>query len=246
MRRFALIGLPLGHSFSQRYFTAKFTTEGISDCIYDLFPLEDISQLPSLLDMHPDLEGLNVTIPYKEKVIPFLDDMSEVVRDCGACNCIRRTPTGLFGHNTDVVGFEQSLQAGLQPSHRQALILGTGGASKAVAYVLQKKGIAYRYVSRRPSQNSSILTYQDLDDTILSSHTLLINTTPLGTFPAIEEAPPIPYDLLTAAHYLFDLVYNPPVTKFLQEGLLRGATTHNGSDMLVIQAEESWRIWNAK
>lgn len=242
MRRFGLIGHPLGHSFSQRYFTAKFAAEGIEDCVYELFPLGDIAELPALWAAHPDLEGLNVTIPYKEKVIPYLDGMSDVVRSAGACNCIRRTSDGLIGHNTDVTGFEASLRPGLLPSHRRALVLGTGGASKAVAHVLGRLGIACRFVSR--SGGGAALAYGQVDDEVMAAHTLLVNTTPLGTYPATDEAPDIPYHLLTPVHYLFDLVYNPPLTRFLREAVDRGAQARNGADMLAVQAEESWRIWN--
>lgn len=245
MRRFGLIGHPLGHSFSQKYFTAKFAAEGIHDCRYDLFPITDITLLPSLWEIHPDLVGLNVTIPYKEKVVPHLDAMSDVVRSSGACNCIHRTSGGLVGHNTDVTGFEQSLAPGLGPSHRQALILGTGGASKAVAFVLGRLGIGYRFVSRSGGGETGSLSYAELDEAVMAAHTLIVNTTPLGTFPDIDTAPDIPYALLRPGHYLFDLVYNPPVTRFLAEGAKRGATTRNGSGMLAIQAEESWRIWNS-
>ena len=244
MRRFGLIGHPLGHSFSQKYFTAKFAAEGIQGCQYDLFPLPDITLFPSLWDTYPDLVGLNVTIPYKEKVIPYLDGMSDVVRSSGACNCIHRTPMGLVGHNTDVTGFERSLAPGIRPSHREALILGTGGASKAVAFVLGRLGIGYRFVSRSGGGDDGSLSYAELDRGVMATHTLIVNTTPLGTFPDIDTAPDIPYDLISPEHYLFDLVYNPPLTRFLEEGLKRGATTRNGSDMLAIQAEESWRIWN--
>jgi shikimate dehydrogenase len=244
MRRFGLIGYPLGHSFSQRYFTGKFAAEGSSDCVYELFPIEDITRLPALWAAHPDLEGLNVTIPYKEKVIAYLDGMSEVVRAAGACNCIRRTADGLIGHNTDVTGFEASLRPGLDAGHRRALILGTGGASKAVAHVLGRLGIDYRFVSRSGGADGATLSYPQLDVEVMDTHTLIVNTTPLGTYPATDDAPDIPYALLTPKHYLFDLVYNPPVTRFLREAMDRGARARNGADMLAVQAEESWRIWN--
>jgi shikimate dehydrogenase len=244
MRRFGLIGYPLGHSFSQKYFTGKFASEGIHGCCYELFPIPDIALFPSLWQTYPDLVGLNVTIPFKEKVIPYLDGMSEVVRTSGACNCIHRTSDGLVGHNTDVTGFEQSLAPGLKPSHQEALILGTGGASKAVAFVLGRMGIGYRFLSRSGGGETGSLAYAELDEGVMATHTLIINTTPLGTFPDIDTAPDIPYHLIRPEHYLFDLVYNPPVTRFLAEGAKRGATIRNGSDMLVIQAEESWRIWN--
>ncbi|NDC77044.1 MAG: shikimate dehydrogenase [Chitinophagia bacterium] len=244
MRRFGLIGHPLGHSFSQKYFTGKFASEGIHGCQYELFPIPDITLFPSLWETYPDLVGLNVTIPYKEKVIHYLDEMSDVVRSSGACNCIHRTPEGLVGHNTDVMGFERSLAPGLRPSHREALILGTGGASKAVAFVLGRMGIRYRFVSRSGVGDVGSLSYAELDEAVMFKHTLIVNTTPLGTFPDIDTAPALPYHLIGPGHYLFDLVYNPPVTRFLAEGMKRGATTRNGSDMLAIQAEESWRIWN--
>ena len=216
MRAFGLIGYPLGHSFSKKYFADKFEREGITGNAYELFPLEQIDQLEDLLASNPDLAGLNVTIPYKEQVIPYLDSMSPVVEEIGACNCIHIQEGRLMGHNTDVIGFSRSLLPKLKPHHRQALILGTGGSSKAVAYTLKELGIHFLQVSR----------------------------TPVGMFPDIAKAPAIPYEFIGADHYLFDLVYNPERTRFLQEGALRGAAVENGSDMLVIQAEASWEIWN--
>lgn len=243
MRHFGLIGYPLGHSFSQRYFSEKFGREGISDCQYHLFPIRSIDGFGALWEEHPGLEGLNVTIPYKEQVMMFLDHCSLVVAECGACNCVKKTPDGLVGYNTDVVGFEATLDPGLKPWHERALILGTGGASKAVAYVLRRKGIDYRYVSRYPGGEDT-LVYDQLDAELLSSHHLIINTTPLGMSPQIDSLPDIPYRLLSNRHYLFDLVYNPATTAFLREGAAMGAIVRNGADMLTIQAEESWRIWN--
>jgi shikimate dehydrogenase len=241
MNRYGLIGYPLSHSFSGRYFAEKFTREGITDYIYELFPLEDISAFHSLWESHPDLRGLNVTIPYKEKVIPFLTELSEVVRETGACNCIKKTNNGLVGYNTDVTGFETVLLRNLQPRHKAALVLGTGGAAKAVKYVLTKNGISYLSVSR--SEGSGIISYANLDHTLISEHLLIINTTPLGMYPHTNEAPVIPYESITPRHFLFDLIYNPAKTLFLEKGEAKGAFIQNGADMLTIQAEESWRIW---
>ncbi len=241
MRRFGLIGYPLTHSFSQRYFAEKFQREGITDCVYQNFPLENISQLTSLLKEHPDLEGFNITLPHKEVVLPLLQSRSDVVLDMNACNCVRVINQQLRGHNTDVVGFEQSLSHFLEQKPNAALILGTGGSSKAVAYVLKKLKIPFSFVSRNPS--SQQLSYQQLNEEIIRQHQLIINTTPLGMYP-VEKYPEIPYESLGADHYLFDLIYNPATTIFLQRGADQGAKIMNGYEMLVLQAEESWRIWN--
>ncbi len=243
MRTFGLIGYPLGHSFSKKYFTEKFEREGITGNAYELYPLEQIGQLEDLLVAHPGLAGLNVTIPYKEQVIPYLDSMSPVVKEIGACNCIRIEEGRLIGHNTDVIGFSKSLLPQLKPHHKQALILGTGGSSKAVTYVLNELGISFSQVSRTPAEG--MIGYEEIDQSMLESHTLLINTTPVGMYPDIEKAPALPYQFIGADHYLFDLVYNPERTMFLQQGALRGAAVENGADMLVIQAEASWEIWNS-
>ncbi|HVU56002.1 MAG TPA: shikimate dehydrogenase [Puia sp.] len=241
MRKFGLIGYPLSHSFSQQYFTEKFQQLGIMDCRYELYPIEDISGVQALLQ-DPELCGLNVTIPYKKSVIPYLAEMSPVVREIGACNCIKIVNGVPTGYNTDVVGFKESLARQLQPYHNRALILGTGGASKAVEYVVKKLGIAYKYVSRQAG--GGVLSYEDVDEEVIYSHTLIINTTPLGMYPKVNECPPLPYEAIGAQHYLFDLVYNPARTLFLQNGEQRGAVVENGYDMLIGQAEESWRIWN--
>jgi shikimate dehydrogenase len=246
MRKFGLIGYPLSHSFSRKYFTEKFEEEGIKDCVYENFSLPEISALKPVLE-DKELCGLNVTIPYKEQVIPFLHDKSEVVRETGACNCIRIQDGRLTGHNTDVVGFGISMTRKLQPHHTQALILGTGGAAKAVEYVLRKLGISYQYVSRQgraEADKPAILSYEQIDAEVLRTHTLLINTTPLGMYPKTEECPPLPYDAITPSHYLYDLVYNPARTLFLRKGEEQGAVVENGHDMLILQAEESWRIWS--
>jgi Shikimate 5-dehydrogenase len=242
MRRFGLIGYPLSHSFSQKFFTEKFQREHITGCVYENFPIADISELPGILQQYPVLEGLNVTIPYKERVIPFLHHQDEVVQAIGACNCIRIKEGKLFGFNTDVAGFEVSLDKLLQPYHKKALVLGTGGAAKAVHYVLKKRGIEFIEVSRNP-QGRNQISYADVD-AVMHDHLLIVNTTPLGMYPNVEEFPPIAYDMLTPRHYLFDLIYNPPATAFLKKGEEKGALVKNGGEMLVIQAEESWKIWN--
>lgn len=244
MRQFGLIGYPLSHSFSQKFFTDKFREEHIADCVYENFPLENIDALRAVLESHPQLAGLNVTIPYKEKVIPYLHHQSDVVKQIGACNCIKIVNGELHGYNTDVTGFENSLRPLLEAHHRKALVLGTGGAAKAIHFVMEKLGIIFLEVSRNPFSGRQI-SYEQLTPELLEQHTLLINTTPVGMYPHVNECPPLPYEALTPRHYLFDLVYNPAKTQFLQKGEEQGAVTKNGGDMLVIQAEESWKIWNS-
>ena len=243
MRLFGLLGYPLSHSFSQKYFTDKFAALGLTDHVYENFSLPSIDELTAVLAAKTDLCGFNITIPYKKQVIAFLDDASEVVKAIGACNCVQIKNGKRTGYNTDVVGFEQSLLPFLKTKHTKALILGTGGASAAVAYVLAKRGIAVQYVSR--NTGTGAIAYSDLDAGILSTHHLIINCTPLGMYPNVEECPAIPYELLTPEHHLYDLIYNPAETKFLAKGKAQGATIQNGQEMLVLQAEESWRIWNS-
>lgn len=243
MKLFGLIGYPLSHSFSKKYFSEKFQEEGITDCSYELFPIESIEELDTLLKKSPDLVGLNVTIPYKEHVITYLDEKSPVVNEIGACNCIRIQDGKLTGHNTDVIGFQKTLESKLKSHHRKALVLGTGGAAKAVHYVLRQKGIQYTEVSR--TARGEIISYDLINEEIMATHNLIINTTPLGMYPEVETLPPLPYHLIGPDHYLYDLVYNPNPTLFLQKGIERGADIENGSEMLRIQAEESWKIWNA-
>ena len=252
MRQFGLIGYPLSHSFSQKFFTEKFLKENIVNAQYDNFPIASIESFDALWKEHPSLEGLNVTIPYKKEVIAFLQHSSPVVQAIKACNCIRKFNNELYGYNTDVIGFEKSLLPFLKAHHTHALILGTGGASAAVQWVLQKLNIQYQVVSRKSNtieENTELkasLSYVQLSNSIIESHTLIINTSPLGMFPNVNEAPPIAYDAITAQHHLYDLVYNPIETLFMKNGLSKGATVQNGLDMLHIQAEESWAIWNAK
>ena len=252
MRQFGLIGYPLSHSFSQKFFTEKFLQENIVNAKYDNFPIASIESFAGLWKENPNLEGLNVTIPYKKEVIPFLDHSSAVVQEIHACNCIRKFNNELYGYNTDVIGFEKSLLPFLKPHHTQALILGTGGASAAVQWVLQKLKIQFQIVSRKGNaieannEMKAYLSYDQLAASVIESHTLIINTSPLGMYPNTNEAPPIAYEGITAQHHLYDLVYNPIETLFMKNGLAKGATVQNGLAMLHIQAEESWAIWNAK
>ncbi|MGI4870100.1 MAG: shikimate dehydrogenase family protein [Janthinobacterium lividum] len=245
MRLFGLIGRSLSHSFSQAYFSQKFARLGLSDCRYELFELAEASELPQLLARHPNLAGLNVTIPYKEQLWPYLTQVAPSAARVGAVNVIEIQADGsLTGHNTDYLGFRESLRRfypGRGPAAR-ALVLGTGGAAKAVGIALHELGILYQLVSRAPLR--TYLTYAELTPTLLAGYPLLINTTPLGTYPNVLECPPLPYQALTPAHYLFDLVYNPRETRFLQLGREAGAHTHNGLDMLERQAEAGWAIWN--
>ena len=243
MKVYGLIGYPLGHSFSKKYFTEKFANEGIADCSYENFPIQTIDELKTLLSQNPQLCGLNITIPHKQVIFPFLNDRTNLPEGLTACNCIKIINEKLVGYNTDVTGFEKSLLSKLNGHHTNALILGNGGAAEAVKFVLNKLNINFKIVSRK-LHNGSHLTYADLNETILKEHLLIVNTTPLGTFPHIEECPSVPYQFITARHYLFDLVYNPSKTLFLQKGEEKGAAIKNGADMLEIQAEESWRIWN--
>ncbi len=243
MRRYALIGWPLGHSFSAAYFAEKFAREGIAECDYRLLPIERIGMLPGLIAADPDLRGINVTIPYKEAVIPYLDGIDPEAARVGAVNCIDLRDGILTGYNTDIYGFRRSLEALLNGEiPERALVLGSGGAAKAVGYVLGGMGIEAHTVSRTGGDGR--LTYDDLTPDVMASHRLIVNTTPLGTYPNTDGFPEIPYGELTPDHFLFDLVYNPPVTQFLARGAEHGARTMNGSQMLVDQAERSWEIWN--
>lgn len=242
MLLFGLVGYPLSHSFSKNYFTEKFKREGLEHCRYENFQIDDIHQLAAIINDNPELKGINVTIPYKQSVLQFLNESDPLVKQTGACNCIKFVSGKLMGYNTDVIGFEKSLLNKLKPGHKNALILGTGGAAKAVDFVLKKIGIHYKYVSRYPSVKN--LSYEQLTAYIMEKNTLIVNTTPLGMYPKVSEAPPLPYHLITDEHFLFDLIYNPEKTLFLRKGEEHGATIQNGYDMLVYQAEESWKIWN--
>jgi shikimate dehydrogenase len=242
MKVYGLIGYPLSHSFSKGFFAEKFAREGIQQCIYESFPIPAIDELPALLAQYPALQGLNVTIPYKEVVMSYLDELSPAAAQIKAVNCIRFKDGRKVGFNTDAIGFRRSLEPLLQPHHDKALILGTGGAAKAVQYVLDSLKIPYKLVSRHASADT--ITYAQLDDEMMATHTLIINTTPLGMYPNITTAPALPYEQLSARHLLYDLVYNPAITAFLQHGADKGATIKNGHEMLILQAEASWEIWN--
>jgi shikimate dehydrogenase len=246
MKTYGLIGFPLGHSFSRSFFTGIFNREN-RDEQYLNFELQQISLLPGIIKSHPDLAGLNVTIPYKQQVIPYLDRLDPVAAEIGAVNTIRVTrypeTASLEGFNTDVHGFNESFRPLLKPWHKSALVLGTGGASKAIVYALNVLGIKWMRVSRNPGGENCI-SYGMVTGEILEEYLVIINTTPLGTFPEIEACPDIPYQYLTARHLLFDLVYNPPETRFLTLGHKMGANTKNGREMLEFQALKSYEIWN--
>ncbi|MBM3425622.1 MAG: shikimate dehydrogenase [Bacteroidetes bacterium] len=245
MRKFGLIGYPLGHSFSKKYFTEKFAREGRSDCQFELYEFPEVADFPALIQQEKGLEGLSVTIPYKEQIIPFLDTLDPACGRIGAVNCIRIRDGKKVGFNTDYLGFKQSLQAWLGDAIPSALVLGTGGASKAVQQALRDLGVSYRIVSR--SKQEGQLTYQDLfeNKTWLENHPLLINTTPLGTYPKVEGMPELPLEQLDESHFVYDLVYNPPITRLMQECMDRRGKAKNGQDMLELQAEAAWRIWNS-
>ena len=246
MQTYGLIGYPLSHSFSQTYFRNKFKKEGIENHDYLNFPIENILELPKLVNERPDLQGFNVTIPYKEQIIPFLDDIDPEAKKIAAVNTVsiyrKGNTISLKGYNTDVYGFEQSLRPFLLKTNKHALILGTGGASNAVAYVLAKLNISYLFVSRKPKTNLQI-TYTDINKAILEKYTLIINTSPLGMFPKVDTCPDIPYQYLNKNHLLFDLVYNPAKTKFMINGEKQNATVANGYKMLELQAEKAWQIF---
>jgi shikimate dehydrogenase len=259
MKKYGLIGFPLTHSFSKKYFTEKFEKENLDNCAYELYPMPNLSDLPELINSIPDLCGLNVTVPHKIGVMFYLDKVDAAAKEIDAVNCIKivnRLPVEAFfsgelssmqmrleGYNTDAFAFEQSLRPLLKKQHQKALILGTGGASRAVAYVLKQLGISFKKVSRRAAGKQ--LTYKKLDADILKDYTLIINTSPVGTAPNNNECPDIPYEYLTGKHLLYDLVYNPIETEFLKRGKAKGAAIKNGLDMLHLQAEKSWEIWNS-
>lgn len=245
MKKFGLIGHPLTHSFSKRYYDAKFEREQITDVDYQLYPIKTITAFPELIADDSQLMGINVTIPYKIAVMDYLHQLSPEAAAIAAVNCIRidrrTTPPILTGHNTDVYGFTESLKPLLRPWHTSALVLGNGGAAKAVIYALTQLGIDTHVVSRTPGGGK--YTYDQLNAERLASHLLLVNTTPLGTYPDIDSCPDIPYEHLSEKHLLYDLVYNPATTEFLKRGAYKGAEIKNGLEMLELQAERNWQIW---
>jgi shikimate dehydrogenase len=243
MRIFGLIGRNINYSFSVAYFSDKFQKENITDALYKNFDIPDVTYFLQILKKHKDLKGLNVTIPYKQEIIPYLDKLSKKAEEVGAVNTIKITKNGnLKGYNTDVYGFEKSLKPLLKPHHQKALVLGTGGASRAVVYVLEKLGLAYKIVSRNPEKDQ--LSYADITQEVMQEYTVVINCTPLGTSPNIEHCPELNYDYFTDKHLAFDLIYNPAETTFLRKAKQQGASIQNGHQMLVYQAEKAWQIWN--
>jgi len=246
MRKFGLIGYPLGHSFSKKYFTDKFHNENITDCSYDNYPLESINQLMDLITNDPQLAGLNVTIPYKSEVIKYLDKISPEAEEIGAVNVLtikRFTERiSINGYNSDITGIRDSLQPYINSDLKKAIVLGTGGSSRAVCYVLKKLGIGIIQVSR--NRKPGILQYSDINQSLMNDIGIIINTTPLGMFPDINSKPDINYNLLSGKQILFDLVYNPELTSFLKMGKERGCTIISGLKMLHSQAEKAWEIWN--
>jgi shikimate dehydrogenase len=247
MRFFGLIGKTLEHSFSPIFFKEKFDEEGIENTFYNLYPLKCIDEFNQLITDFTELSGLNVTIPYKQDILPFLDEINKDAKEIGAINTIKfewvNNKLKLIGYNTDYLGFIQSIKPLLKNHHKTALVLGTGGSSRAVTYALEKLGIEYRKVSRNP-ENEQILNYESLNEDLIRSNKLIINTTPLGMYPDISKNPNIPYEGITSDHLLYDLIYNPKQTEFLGKGKIKGATIKNGFEMLMNQAEYSWKIWN--
>jgi shikimate dehydrogenase len=244
MHLFGLLGYPLSHSFSKRFFTEKFERESIENCRYDLYSIEKIDLIRDILQQNPELLGLNVTIPYKQAVMPFLDAIEEAAAEAGAVNSIKIQNGKLTGYNTDILGFEESLLNWITPRKTlKALVLGNGGAAKAVFYVLKKYNISYQIVARSPKSDE--ISYESLNKRTINTHRLIINTTPLGMLPNIDTCPNIPYQHLTEKHYLYDLVYNPEQTLFLTNGIAQGAATKNGIEMLHSQAINAWKIWTS-
>jgi shikimate dehydrogenase len=244
MKLYGLIGYPLGHSFSKKYFEEKFAKERLTDCEFELFPLKNIEAFKELITEEKSLRGIAVTIPYKEAVMQLLNEIDPVAKAIGAVNCIQFSEGKLKGYNTDVIGFEQSLLPLLKPHHTKALILGSGGSSKAVKYVLDKNNIDCKIVSRSARAGYDTIDYGDLNAATMTEYRIIINCTPVGMYPDEHLSPAIPYRLITERHLLYDLTYKPEKTIFLREGERRGAIIKNGFEMLVLQAEENWKIWN--
>jgi shikimate dehydrogenase len=243
MRIFGLIGYPLGHSFSKIFFTQKFIDEKILDTKFELFPIESIKEFPELIAGHPGIEGLAVTKPHKENIILYLTQIDEAATEIGAVNCIVFKSGDLIGHNTDVIGFEKSLLPLLQSHHKKALVLGTGGASKGVQFVLKKNGIEFLTVSRSQSACKGDVFYEQIDEQMMIEFSLIINATPAGMTPDEEGCPDIPYQYISDRHLLYDLIYKPDETLFMKKGKAKGARVKNGHDMFLIQAEANWLYW---
>ena len=242
-KRFGLLGRNINYSFSKGYFTEKFNNENFEGCTYENFDIQEISSFPEIIKNNPDLKGLNVTIPYKESVIPFLSKLSKKAALIGAVNTIKISKKGkLKGYNTDYYGFKKSLKPLLQSHHKKALILGTGGASKGVAFALEELDIPYAFVSREAKENA--ISYERINSTTFDNYQIIINSTPVGTSPNTEAFPLIPYEYFTEKHIAYDLIYNPAETQFLEKAAAQGAQIKNGLDMLIFQAEKAWKVWN--
>lgn len=239
---FGLVGKSIAHSFSKKYFTERFEKDGIGHYSYQNFDIDDIAKFPQIIKDNPNLGGLNVTIPYKESVIPYLNKLSKKAAKIGAVNTIRFKNGKLKGYNTDCYGFEESLYPLLQSHHKKALILGTGGASKAVAFALEQLDILYSFVSRQADGNT--INYDRINATTFDNYQIVINCTPLGMSPDVDGFPPLPYEHFTKKHIAYDLIYNPEETLFLKQAKAHGAVTKNGHEMLLLQAEKAWKIWN--
>jgi shikimate dehydrogenase len=246
MNKLGLLGKNIAYSFSRTYFKKKFEDEHIENTSYENFDIDNIDLFSSIIKNTKDLKGLNVTIPYKQQVMPYLDKINKKAKAIGAVNTIRITKKGkLVGYNTDCYGFKNAIKPAIKKHHKKALILGTGGASKAIAYTLKDMGISYAYVSRNLSEGIQF-SYDTLTPEDIKNYQIIINCTPLGTFPNVEECPNIPYQAINKNHVLFDLIYNPEETKFLKQGKKNQATTLNGLNMLILQAEKAWSIWGLK
>ena len=243
MRIFGLIGYPLGHSFSKIFFTQKFKEQGIDDAVFELFPIEYIKDFPLLISNYAGIEGLAVTKPHKETVIPYLTRLDEASAEIGAVNCIVIKNGELTGHNTDVIGFEKSLLPLLQSHHKKALVLGTGGASKGVQYVLKKNGIDFLTVSRSQSANKGDIFYEQISEQMMNDYSLIINATSAGMTPDEQSCPDIPYQHISTAHLLYDLIYKPEEPLFMKKGKEKGALVKNGHEMFLVQAEANWLYW---
>jgi shikimate dehydrogenase len=242
-RQYGLIGKNISYSFSKKYFTEKFALGQLDECSYQNFDIQTIEEFPTIIAGNPDLKGLNVTIPYKEAIIPYLNKLSKSAAQIGAVNVIRFTKKGnLKGYNSDYYGFMKSLEPLLQPHHKKALILGTGGAAKAISFALDQLGILYTFVTRE--EKEGMIDYDRINATTFDNHQIIINCTPIGTAPDTKEFPLIPYNFFTEKHIAFDLIYNPEETQFLKKAKKKGAVTKNGYEMLVLQAEKAWKIWN--
>lgn len=246
-KKLGLIGYPLTHSFSAKYFADKFKNENIEDYTYENFEIPKIEDFPNVIKSNPDIVGLNVTIPYKQQIIPFLDELDEEAKEIGAVNTIKiiQTENGvkLKGYNTDIYGFRETLKPLLKQNHYKALILGTGGAAKAVEYVLKKIGLSILYISRNPSSEKE-RGYEELNQFAVQDYPVIVNSTPIGMHPKVDNCPSIPYHHLTSNNLLYDLIYNPDQTLFMKKGAEQGAITQNGLGMLKLQAEKAWEIWN--